>query len=203
MRCFDETAHENDENFAAAVNDWLAPSRFAILLVGVYTASLERVSRFLNLFDPARVCRVVGGPHITVAPQTVAAHFAVRGEGGAAVRHIVNTLFTPWFGQGEDAVGMCFIDRGKQIATKVAFDRSIAEVPSPAYDYSHCAPPPRAHWARTVGRAQQISPVRRAALHVLFHLLDPRPFARARPRWSRRLANNARALWLRRTTSRR
>lgn len=156
MRYFDEAGYVDDEALAAEVAKWLSLSHYQLLLVGVYTVSLERTLEFLDRFDPTRTCIVAGGPHITTAPGLDAAHIAVRGEGGAAIRHIINDLLRPGFGQGADADGVCFVDEGVTVIKKAAFDRSLAEIPAPAYDYAQSPVPPQPHWAREVGRLQQI-----------------------------------------------
>jgi len=156
LEYFDEDEFEDDDAFFEAVFCWLAKGSFRILAVGVYTASFERVSQFLGRFPEDQVCRVVGGPHATAAPAMPEAHIAVRGEGGRALYHIIEHLLRPTFGDGPDAAGLCYQERGKVVISKPAFDRSLAEIPSPAYDYGRCPVPPRANWVRTVGHYQQI-----------------------------------------------
>ena len=156
LRYFDETDYPTDEALAESVMRWLGDAQFRILLVGIYTIALERTVRFLRRFEAAEVCIVVGGPHVTVAPNIDVAHIAARGEGGAAVRHIVNHLLRPGFGVGTDATGLCYVDDGAATAGRVAFDRSLAELPSPAYDFTHAPGSTVSHWARDVGPRAQI-----------------------------------------------
>lgn len=156
MRYFDEDAYLHDDQMHDEVVDWLAGTSYPFLLMSVFTSSLERIARFLSRVDPARICIVVGGPHIATAPVFSAAHLCVRGEGGRALRHIVDHLLSPAFGKGPDAKGICYRDGGELVIQKPAFDDLIVTLPSPAFDYTVCPVPPRPHWVRALGCSQQI-----------------------------------------------
>jgi hypothetical protein len=62
-------------------------------------------------------------------------HFVVRGEGAAAFRHILTTFLSPRFGEGSEAGGVCYQLDGHEVVRRQAFDRSIEELPPPAFAY--------------------------------------------------------------------
>lgn len=162
VRYFDEDCYEDDDDLASAVAAWIRPASARFILVGLYTLAVERTAGLLARMDPREVCIVVGGPHATVAPQIDYAHIVVRGEGGTPLRHILNELFKPTFGEGPEARGLCFELDGKLQMSGVAFDNSLAKIPPPAFAYdlseSRIDPGgrPRGRWWRTVGKSPQI-----------------------------------------------
>jgi radical SAM superfamily enzyme YgiQ (UPF0313 family) len=90
---------------------------------------------FLNHFDPKKYLIIVGGAHATTAPNIRNVHIVVRGEGGAALRHILQGLFSETFQRSEQARGLNFEIDGKRIASPPAFDRSIETLPPPGFAY--------------------------------------------------------------------
>lgn len=162
IRYFDEDHYVDDDTLARAVTEWLREGGGGFVLVGVYSLAAERTATFLSKFDPSEFCIVVGGAHPTVAPHIDYAHVVVRGEGGAAIRHIVNYVLEDVFGQGADAQGVCFEADGHVHISGPAFDRSIATIAPPAFAYELVEPtegsaqPPQERWWKAVGRNPQI-----------------------------------------------
>src|SRR6266540_4175375 len=105
MGYFDEDCYENDDDLARAMTEWLTPAKARFVLAGIYTLAVERTASLMARMDPTELCIVVGGPHPTVAPNIDYAHIVVRGEGGVPLRHILDKLFQPSFGQGAEARG--------------------------------------------------------------------------------------------------
>lgn len=120
---------------AEAISEWLQPAASRFILAGLYSLAFERTEQFLARFDPTEQCIVVGGAHPTVSPSVETAHIVVRGEGGAALRHIVNLLGKPNFGEGPDAKGICYRKGDLEHISKPAFDKSLSAIPSPAFRY--------------------------------------------------------------------
>lgn len=162
MKYFDEDCYENDDDLAASVMKWLRVSRAGFVLVGLYTLAFERTASLLAKIDPTEFCIVVGGAHPTVAPDVDFAHISVRGEGGAAVQHIMNNLFKKSFGEGPAARGICCKLDGKAMASGPAFDNSLATIPPPAFAYklsqssTNIIDRPRERWWKAVGNSPQI-----------------------------------------------
>lgn len=136
IRYFDEESHLDFDAFVAEIGAWLAGAQRPILGMSAYTWTIAELESFLERFDHTAVLRVVGGPHATLAPDVGPAHIVVRGEGGAAIRHIVNAFGTPSFGEGHDAKGISFQRGGRYTISKPAYDRSLERLPSPAFAYS-------------------------------------------------------------------
>jgi len=86
----------------------------------------------------------------------------VRGEGGAALRHIVTRLLEPDFGDGPDARGICFARDGQERMSGAAFDNSLAVMPAPAFAYelsqsrTNLIERPQERWWKAVGQRPQI-----------------------------------------------
>ena len=162
FRYFDEDCFDDDEDLANAVAVWLRPAQARYVLAGLYTLAVERTAAFLGRFDPAEHCIVVGGAHATVAPRTDFAHVAVRGEGGAALRHIVTKLLDPDFGEGRDARGICFVRDGEEQMSGAAYDNSLAVLPAPAFAFelsqsrSNMIERPQERWWKATGSRPQI-----------------------------------------------
>ncbi len=135
VRYFDEESYEEDETFVAAIDTWLQGADRAILGASTYTSTIEYLEKLFTRFDPGRVLIVAGGPHATVAPDINGAHVVVRGEGGSALLHILNTVLTDDFGAGPEAAGICYQLNGKKRIEKQAFDRSLETLPSPGFAY--------------------------------------------------------------------
>ena len=135
IRYFDEETYADEDELAEAVMEWLAPSPRRIIAASAYTMTVDYLEAFLSRFDPTSHLILVGGAHATLAPDIEHAHIAVRGEGGAALRHILTKLFTPEFGTGADAAGLCYLLDGQEVVQKQAFDRSLALLPSPGFAY--------------------------------------------------------------------
>jgi radical SAM superfamily enzyme YgiQ (UPF0313 family) len=135
MKYFDDAAYVHEKELAADIRNWLTPARNRIIAATAYTPTIDRLERFLADFDPGFYLIIVGGPHATVAPKIGPAHIVVRGEGGAAMRHILSSTLTPAFGRGVGAEGICFVLDGKTVLRKQTFDRSLATLPSPGYAY--------------------------------------------------------------------
>ena len=159
---FDEDCYDDDDQLAAAVVEWLRPAQAGYVLVGLYTLAVERTADFLARIDPTEFCIVVGGAHPTVAPEVDYAHIVVRGEGGVALRHILNYLLREDFGEGPEARGICFELDGKRQMSGPAFDKSLATVPPPAFAYelsqsaTNHIDRPRERWWKAVGSSPQI-----------------------------------------------
>jgi len=158
FRYFDENVYEDDDALLREIGDWLEPARWRFLLAGVYTLAAERTSKLLSRLDPKRVCLVVGGPHITVAPFVDYAHIAVRGEGAVPMRHILNQIGLASFGEGPEARGIMFMRHGQTVTSTTAFDRSLEQTPAPAFRYEllRGTARPKARWSRAVGASPQI-----------------------------------------------
>jgi anaerobic magnesium-protoporphyrin IX monomethyl ester cyclase len=135
IRYFDEETYADEETLAEVIMEWLATSPRRIIAASAYTMTVDYLEAFLSRFDPTSHLILVGGAHATLAPDIEHAHIAVRGEGGAALRHILTKLFTPEFGIGADAAGLCYHLDGQEVVQKQAFDRSLAVLPSPGFAY--------------------------------------------------------------------
>ncbi|MEO3974845.1 B12-binding domain-containing radical SAM protein [Streptomyces sp. CAU 1734] len=162
FRYFDEDRHADDKRLAEAITEWLRPASARFVLVSLYSLAFERTARMLSLLDPAEMCIVIGGAHPTMAPQADFAHLVVRGEGGAALRHMLNELLEPGFGEGPEARGICFTRGGESRVSPPAFDRSLATIPAPAFRYDLSRPageavePVRVRWWKSLGSRPQI-----------------------------------------------
>jgi anaerobic magnesium-protoporphyrin IX monomethyl ester cyclase len=135
FRVFDEEEFGDEDDLASAVAEWLADAPRKILAATAYTFTIDQLEAFFARFDPTNTLLLMGGAHATVAPDISQAHVVVRGEGGVALRHILNSIGTPEFGTGREAEGLCFRLEGKLVIGKIVFDKSIEEMPSPAYAY--------------------------------------------------------------------
>lgn len=162
VKYFDEDCYADDQALADSISDWLAPAASRFVLAGLYSLAVERTASLLKRFDPDQVCIVVGGAHPTVAPELDFAHIVVRGEGGAAMRHILTTLFDQSFGEGLEARGVCFQLDGATRMDRPAFDRSLATLSPPAFPFelsqSEDDPSerPQVRWWMEVGSSPQI-----------------------------------------------
>ena len=132
---FDEEAYTNEEQFAAAIKEWLEPAARRIIATSSYTVTIDQLELFLERFDPTKYLLLIGGAHATTAPIIENIHIVARGEGGIALRHILNYLFIDGFEQSPQAKGLNFLLDGKRVISTAAFDRSIALLPSPAFAY--------------------------------------------------------------------
>jgi hypothetical protein len=135
MAYFDDATYLNEDALAGAVDSWLGTAPRRVIAATAYTHTVDRLEAFLARFDPATTLMLVGGPHAAVAPELPTPHIVVRGEGGAATRHILATVLTDGFGAGSDADGLCYTLDGKTTTRRVVFDRSIERVPPPCYAY--------------------------------------------------------------------
>lgn len=135
LRYFDQEAYADEDQLAEAVRAWLGPTGRRILAASSYTPTIDRLEAFLGRFDPSAYLVVVGGAHATLAPDLDNAHVVVRGEGGAAMRHLLTTFLSPLFGEGPDAAGMCYRIDGQEVIRRQAFDRSIEQLPAPGFAY--------------------------------------------------------------------
>lgn len=135
IRYFDEESYEEDDAFVADIEAWLRGADRAIVGASTYTSTIQYLEDLFGRFDTGRVLIVVGGPHATVAPDIEGAHLVVRGEGGTALLHILNTVLTSDFGVGPEAAGICYQLDGKKRIEKQAFDRSLETLPSPGFAY--------------------------------------------------------------------
>ena len=162
IKYFDEDCYEDDDDMARDLAEWLRPAKARFILVGLYTLAVERTAGLLARMDPTEFCIIVGGAHPTVAPRMDYAHIVVRGEGGVALRHILNELFEPSFGQGPEARGICFDLDGKTQMSGPAFDNSLASIPPPAFAYGLSQSQTdfsgrlRERWWKEVGKSPQI-----------------------------------------------
>ncbi|KTR90447.1 B12-binding domain-containing radical SAM protein [Pantoea dispersa] len=162
IKYFDEDNYEDDAALAAAISAWLKPAAARFVLVSLYSLAFERTRAMIGLMDASELCIMVGGAHPTVAPEIDFAHLVVRGEGGGALRHILRHFLKPEFGVGEEARGICFKADGKITMGDTVFDKSIADIPSPAFAYeliqddTSLAGESRERWWKAVGISQQI-----------------------------------------------
>jgi len=135
IKYFDEEVYTGEDELVKAVTHWLGNSPRRIIAASAYTSTIDYLETFLSYFDTCRYLIIVGGAHATLAPDIENAHIVVRGEGGAAIRHILTKLFTSEFGKGPDAAGICYCLDGQMVNQKQAFDRSLEVLPSPAFAY--------------------------------------------------------------------
>lgn len=133
-RYFDEEEFAHEADFEAAVRDWLEPAQRRLLAATAYTMTVDRLEAFLGRFEPERYLVVVGGAHATTAPDIASAHVVVRGEGAAAVRHLLTTLGTDSF-DVDVPKGLVFTQDGTTTVGHSGFDTSLATMPSPAFAY--------------------------------------------------------------------
>lgn len=135
MRYFDQEVYPDEQQMAGAIESWLAPSDRRIVAASSYTSTVDRLEDFLGRFDPSQYLLVVGGAHASLAPDIKNTHFVVRGEGATALRYILTTFLSPRFGEGPEAAGVCYQLDGREVVCRQAFDRSIEELPPPAFAY--------------------------------------------------------------------
>jgi radical SAM superfamily enzyme YgiQ (UPF0313 family) len=135
MRYFDQDTYADLDDLHAAVARWLADAARPVVAVSSYTMTIARLESFLRKFDPGRYLIVAGGAHASVAPDIANVHIVCRGEGGAAMRHIVAHAFDEEFGTGSDARGLNYVSDGQMIRSKQAFDQSLSVLPAPAFAY--------------------------------------------------------------------
>lgn len=134
-RYFDEENYDTEQSLVRAVTDWLDGAERRIIAASAYTATVDYLEAFLAAFPPDEYLAVVGGAHASVAPDIANAHIVVRGEGGAALRHVITAFFTSEFGKGSDARGICYQLNGEPYFSPPAFDRSLEELPPPGFAY--------------------------------------------------------------------
>ena len=162
IKYFDEESFDDEDELAEAIADWLAASSRRIIAASAYTMTVDYLESFLARFDATSHLILVGGAHATLAPDIEHAHIVVRGEGGTALRHILTRLFTPEFGAGADAAGICYRLDGHEVMQRQAFDRSLATLPSPGFAYdllpgaSEKAPIYATSFTRMLGQRPQI-----------------------------------------------
>lgn len=135
IRYFDQEAYASDDALHDALHVWLSGSPRPILAATAYTSTFAHLESSLARFDPTRVLIVLGGPHVSLAPDIEQAHIVVRGEGGLVLRHIIDKFYTPEFGSGPEARGLLFRLDGEETKQPVAFDQSLAELPSPGFAF--------------------------------------------------------------------
>jgi anaerobic magnesium-protoporphyrin IX monomethyl ester cyclase len=135
FRVFDEEAFTSEKELFEVVQSYLARAARPILASSTYTFSIDWLEQFLKRFDPQATLLILGGAHVTVAPDTDLAHIIVRGEGGVAMRHVLNELDTSKLGQGADGEGICFKLDGITHKGRVVFDRSLETISSPGFAY--------------------------------------------------------------------
>jgi anaerobic magnesium-protoporphyrin IX monomethyl ester cyclase len=158
---FDEESYLGEDDFFSAVLTWASAVPRSIIAASAYTWTIDYLESFLARFNPGRFLIVVGGPHVTLAPDLASAHILVRGEGGAAMRHIVNTVLTPAFGIGDEAPGICYQHASHVCLSQPAYDRSLENLPSPAFAYDLLSPSGETpvfetHFKRLLGDRPQI-----------------------------------------------
>lgn len=135
IKYFDEEVYDNDEDFFTAIIQWFGNSKRCFIAASSYTATIDYLETFLARFDPTRFLIIVGGAHVTLAPEINYAHIVVRGEGSAALKHILTKLFTVEFGKSVNNLGLCYRLDGHEVTQKQAFDSSLVDLPSPAFAY--------------------------------------------------------------------
>ncbi len=135
IKYFDEAAYSSEHELASAMLSWFSDSPRRIIAASAYTVTIDYLEAFLSRFDPYSHLIITGGAHATLAPDIANTHIVVRGEGGAAMRHILSCLFTEEFGKGADSAGVCYVLDGEKTLQKQAFDRSLEILSSPAFAY--------------------------------------------------------------------
>lgn len=135
LRYFDEEDYASLSNMAQAIQDWLAPARRQVVAVSAFTATIQRLERFLRCFDHTRVLLVAGGPHATATGEVTNAHLVVRGAGSKAMQHIARAFPTDAFGTGSDADGLRFSRAGKTIQRPRLTQDCDLESPAPLFAY--------------------------------------------------------------------
>ncbi|HZF93805.1 MAG TPA: B12-binding domain-containing radical SAM protein [Allosphingosinicella sp.] len=159
FRYFDEDSFEDDAALAAAIETWLRPAPARFVFAGLYSLAVDRTAEMLGRLDATNICIVAGGAHPTVSPGIDFVHLVVRGEGGAAVRHILSKLLEPGFGEGPDARAISFELGGRRTDGRTTFDRSLATIAAPAFAYDLCDAGTsncRERWWKAVGERTQI-----------------------------------------------
>lgn len=161
IRYFDQEAYASDDALFDELHSWLSGSPRPILAATAYTTTVARLESSLARFDPTRFLIVVGGAHASLAPDVEHTHIVVRGEGGLALRHIVDTFYAPGFGSGPEARGLLFRLDGTETKRPVAFDRSVEELPPPGFAFDLLPRDARApiyatNFTRMLGRKPQI-----------------------------------------------
>jgi anaerobic magnesium-protoporphyrin IX monomethyl ester cyclase len=158
---FDEESYPEEDDYFSAVLEWASAVPRSIIAASAYTWTIDYLESFLARFDTERFLIVVGGPHVTLAPDLASAHILVRGEGGTALRHVVNCVLTPNFGIGDEAAGICYQHASRVCMSHAAYDRSLENLPSPAFAYdllstSGETPVFETHFKRLLGDRPQI-----------------------------------------------
>jgi anaerobic magnesium-protoporphyrin IX monomethyl ester cyclase len=140
IRYFDEEAFDDVEELVTEMKIWLEPARRRLIAASSYTATVDHLESFLARFNSKKYLIVVGGAHATTAPELEHVHIVVRGEGGAALRHILQRLFSEGFHKSQEARGLNFVIEGNRVASPPAFDRSIETLPSPGFAFDLLPP---------------------------------------------------------------
>ncbi|NHB59951.1 hypothetical protein C5472_01865 [Photorhabdus sp. RW14-46] len=162
IQYFDEDNFTDDVELAKTISDWLRPVKARFVLVSLYSLAFERTKNMLSNLNPEEVCIMVGGAHPTVAPEIDFVHLVARGEGGNALRHVLKLFLHPEFGVGNEARGLCFMLDGRVQMGEIVFDKSLEDIPSPAFSYeliqsdTSFAGQSRERWWKAVGESQQI-----------------------------------------------
>lgn len=140
IRYFDQESYPDQYAMADDIKVWLEPSPRPVVALSAYTSTVDRLEDFCAQFDPTRFLLVVGGSHATLAPNIENVHLVVRGEGGAALRHILSNVGLPSFGSSPDAEGICYLLDNVPVLRKAKYDRSIEQVSSPCFAYDLLPP---------------------------------------------------------------
>jgi anaerobic magnesium-protoporphyrin IX monomethyl ester cyclase len=185
FRYFDEENHPGEESLVNAVTEWLDVAERRVIAASAYTMTIDYLEAFLAKFPRGDYLSVVGGAHASVAPNISNAHIVVRGEGGAALRHILTTFYMPEFGQGPEARGICYSINGEDHFSPPAFDRSIEVLPPPGFAYDLLAehgPIYATNFTRMLGKNPQIyictQSCRARCTFCSTYLIHGRPVAR-------------------------
>ncbi|MGH8542327.1 MAG: B12-binding domain-containing radical SAM protein [Gammaproteobacteria bacterium] len=135
MTFIDEEQFSNADALIQFLERWLEPASRRIVAASTYTMTLGPLLSLMRRLDPRKYLIVLGGAHTTTSPDVDAAHVVVRGEGGAAMRHILTTVLTDRFGLGPEAQGICYLLDGKKVVQAPATDRSMEHLPPPGFAY--------------------------------------------------------------------
>jgi hypothetical protein len=144
---FDEEAFETADELIETMKSWLGTARRRIVAASTYTVSIQSLQAILERFEPHTYLIVVGGAHASTAPDIDGAHLSVRGEGGAAMRHVLSHFLTSEFGTGEEAKAISFACDRRVVSGSPAFDRSIQKLPSPGFAYDLLPPESEVRYA--------------------------------------------------------
>ena len=135
IKYFDEGEYSSDEDFYFDIKSWLELFDIKILGASTYTSTIDYIERFLQRFERNKYLTILGGAHVTLAPEVESGHFIIRGEGGRAIKYIIENLFKDSFFSDINDKGICFSVNTVVSISKQSYDKSIEELQSPLFAY--------------------------------------------------------------------